>query len=257
MKRRDPELNENNLQALTSVAGKRVLITGAAGIVGELACAIFSAANAEVVGIDRNEQKLEFLKKDGFLHEILVGDLTDLDFCNIICKLTPIPDVLINNVGSGCSLTLANTTDLALDDMLDINLRVAVRLCRGIMPAMGNRRSGKVINVSSILANHPVPTVAAYAASKAALIGFTRSVALEYAPLGVQVNALAPGYLSGPKNDEYFHTDIGQRFIKRFMPTGVTGTPNALSGPFLFLASAMSDHVTGHTLVVDGGYSIW
>lgn len=253
----EPKSNSNLLPTLTSLIGKRVLITGAAGSVGERACAVFRAAGAEVFGVDRNHVKLNGLRTDGFLNEFLVGDLTEPAFCQVVGRLNPVPDVLVNNVGTGRSLSLANTSDEVLDEMLDINLRVAVRLCREIMPAMGSRRSGKVINVSSVLAKHPVPTVSAYAASKAALIGFTRSVALEYAPRGVQINALAPGYLAGPKNNEYFQTDIGQRFQRRFMPTGTVGTPNALDGPLLFLASAMSDHVTGHTLIVDGGYSIW
>ncbi|MDX5936842.1 MAG: SDR family oxidoreductase [Bacteroidales bacterium] len=249
--------NSNLLSNLISLIGKRVLITGAAGSVGERACAVFRAAGAEVFGVDRNYVKLNELRTDGFLDEFLAGDLTDPAFCQVVGRLNPVPDVLVNNVGTGLSHSLANTSDEVLEEMLEINLRVAVRLCREIMPAMGNRRSGKVINVSSVLANHPVPTVSAYAASKSALIGFTRSVALEYAPRGIQVNALAPGYLAGPKNDEYFRSDIGQQFQLRFMPTGTIGTPNALDGPLLFLASAMSEHVTGHTLVVDGGYSIW
>jgi NAD(P)-dependent dehydrogenase (short-subunit alcohol dehydrogenase family) len=102
-----------------------------------------------------------------------------------------------------------------------------------------------------------VPTVAAYAATKASLIGFTKAMALEYAARGVQCNVLAPGYLAGPKNTDYFESDVGKHFVKRFMPTRAVGPADALNGPLLFLASPMSDHVNGHVLVVDGGYSVW
>lgn len=240
-----------------SLAGRNVLLTGAAGAVGREAVSAFGAAGAKVLGVDRNSEPLEAMAADGSLADHLAGDLTDPAFVDQIAEQWPVVDVLVNNVGGGASATLVRTSDELLDSLLDLNLRAAVRLCRRIAPQMGERGHGKVINVSSVLAAHPVPTVAAYAASKAALIGFSRSMALEYAPRNVQVNVLAPGYLDGPKNAAYFESEVGQRFIQRFTPTGSVGRPDALNGPLLFLASSMSDHVTGHVLVVDGGYSIW
>jgi NAD(P)-dependent dehydrogenase (short-subunit alcohol dehydrogenase family) len=230
-----------------SLEGRTVLLTGAAGAVGVSAAAAFTEAGAKVIGVDRNSAP-----------EVdLVGDLTDQSFVDRVVETYPSVDVLVNNVGAGTSLTLADTTDEELDRMLEINLRTAVRMCRAYAPGMARRRGGKVINLSSVLGMHPVPTVAAYAAAKASLIGFTKSMALEYAGRGVQCNVLAPGYLAGPKNGSYFDSEVGQRFVARFMPTGKVGPSDALNGPLLFLASGMSDHVTGHVLVVDGGYSIW
>jgi NAD(P)-dependent dehydrogenase (short-subunit alcohol dehydrogenase family) len=240
-----------------SLHDRSVVLTGAAGAVGQAAAQALSEAGARVLGVDRNQEPLTILADKGFLAEYLVGDLTSQAFVDQIADQWPAPDVLVNNVGAGTSRVLADTPDEVLDTMLDLNLRIAVRLSRAYAPAMARRRSGKIINVSSVLAMHPVPTVAAYAAAKASLIGFTRAIALEYAARGVQCNVLAPGYLAGAKNDAYFSSEKGQRFIERFMPTRAVGPPNALNGPLLFLASPMSDHVNGHVLVVDGGYSVW
>jgi NAD(P)-dependent dehydrogenase (short-subunit alcohol dehydrogenase family) len=240
-----------------SLDDRSVLLTGAAGAVGQAAAHALSQAGARVLGVDRHEEPLAVLADNGFLAEYLVGDLTCQSFIDQIAGKWANPDVLVNNVGAGTSRVLADTPDEVLDDMLDLNLRIAVRLCREYAPGMARRRSGKIINVSSVLAMHPVPTVAAYAAAKASLIGFTRAIALEYAARGVQCNVLAPGYLAGVKNDAYFSSQTGERFVERFMPTGAVGPQDALNGPLLFLASPMSDHVNGHVLVVDGGYSVW
>ncbi len=240
-----------------SLAGRTVLLTGAAGAVGTAAAAAFTQAGAKVVGVDRNKDALVELIAAGSLADGQAGDLTDPEFVGQVVADQPEVDVLVNNVGAGTSLVLADTTDDVLDHMLEINLRTAFRLCRAYAPGMAARRRGKVITLSSVLGMHPVPTVAAYAAAKASLIGFTRSIALEYAGRGVQCNVLAPGYLAGPKNEAYFDSDTGRRFVERFMPTGRVGPPDALNGPLLFLASAMSDHMTGQVLVVDGGYSVW
>lgn len=240
-----------------SLDGCSVLLTGAAGAIGRTAARAFTQAGARVLGVDRNEEPLADLVENGQVAEALVGELTDPAFLDQIAAKWTEVDVLVNNAGAGTSLLLADTTDEVVDAMLDLNLRTAVRLCRLYAPGMAERRQGKVINVSSVLALHPVPTVAAYAAAKASLIGFTRAIALEYAARGVQCNVLAPGYLAGPKNTDYFNSDVGQHFVKRFMPTRAVGSADALNGPLIFLASPMSDHVNGHVLAVDGGYSVW
>jgi NAD(P)-dependent dehydrogenase (short-subunit alcohol dehydrogenase family) len=240
-----------------SLEGRSVLLTGAAGAIGRTAARAFTQAGARVLGVDRNEEPLADLVDTGQVAEGLLGELTDQAFVDEIATNWTEVDVLVNNVGAGTALVLADTTDEVIDAMLDVNLRTAVRLCRLYTPGMAERRQGKVINISSVLALHPLPTVAAYAAAKASLIGFTRAIALEYAPRGVQCNVLAPGYIAGPKNADYFNSDIGQHFVKQFMPTRAAGSADALNGPLLFLASSMSDHVNGHVLVVDGGYSVW
>ncbi len=211
-----------------SLAGRTVLLTGAAGAVGRAAATAFSREGAKVLGVDRDKDTLVELIASGALADGQAGDLTDEDFVDQVVADQPAVDVLVNNVGAGTSLTLADTTDEVLDRMLEINLRTAFRLCRAYAPGMAERRRGKVI---SVLGVHPAPT-AAYAAAQASLIGFTKSIAHEYAAHGVQCNVLAPGHLAGAKRAD------------------------ALTGPLLFLASAMSDHLTGQVLAVNGGDSV-
>jgi 2-deoxy-D-gluconate 3-dehydrogenase len=102
-----------------------------------------------------------------------------------------------------------------------------------------------------------VPAIAAYGASKAALVGFTRSVAIEYAARNVQVNAIAPAYVDGQNKAEFFGSPGGLMFAHQFMPRQRPLPASAISGPVLFLASQLADHVTGHVLTVDGGYTVW
>lgn len=213
-----------------SLAGRTVLLTGAGGATGRSAATALSAAGAKVVGVDHDKDALVELIATGALADGQAGELTDPDFAGQVVADQPAVDVLVNIVGSGLSRPLADTGDDLLDAMLDANLRTVLRLCRAYVPGMARRRRGKVVNVSAGLARQPGATVAAYAAAKAALTGFTQSIALEYAGRGVQCNVLAPGYLAA----------------------GRRGPRDALTGPLLFLASSMSDHVTGQVLVVDG-----
>lgn len=217
---------------LWSLAGRRVLLTGAGGAVGRSAAAAFSGAGAKVVGVDHDKDALVELIATGALADGQAGDLTDPEFLGQVVADQPAVDVLVTIVGTGTSLPLADTADDLLDDMLDANLRTTFRLSRAYAPGMAKRRRGKVITVSSVVAG--VPAMAAYATAKAALIGFTTSIAQEYATANVQCNVLAPGY----------------RAAGRAQP------PGALNGPLLFLASGGSDHVTGQLLVVDGGYRV-
>jgi NAD(P)-dependent dehydrogenase (short-subunit alcohol dehydrogenase family) len=210
-----------------------VLLTGAGGAVGRAAAAAFSGAGAKVVGVDHDKDALVEQIATGALADGQAGDLTDAEFLRQVVADQPAVDVLVNNVCAGTASALADTGDELLDHMLDVNLRTAFRLCRAYVPGMAKRRRGKVITLSSVLAG-AVPAVSAYAAAKAALTGFTKSIALEYAGAGVQCNVLAPGYQAA----------------------GRAGPRDALNGPLLFLASGMSDHVTGQVLVVDGGYGI-
>ncbi len=152
-----------------SLGGRSVLLTGTAGAVGRDAARAFAQAGARVLGVDRHEEPLADLMDKGQVAEYLVGDLTDEEFLDHIAATWPEVDVLVNNVGAGTSLILADTTDEVIDAMLDVNLRTAVRLCRCYAPGMAVRRWGKIINISSVLALHPVPTVTAYAAAKASL----------------------------------------------------------------------------------------
>lgn len=239
-------------------SSQSVLITGGAGGLGFAAAEQFKRLGAKVIVADRNKEKLEKGKQLGLIDHYFVGDLTDTHFQNLLMsELSATVDILINNVGAGFSKTLEETTDVDFMNLWRLNFLTTASLCRGFIPSMAHRGRGKVINVSTVLADNPLPTVSAYVASKAAVISFTRSIALQFAPYGVQVNVVAPGYIENPKHKEYFSSQNGIHFAQRFMPTGQVGKEDAITGSFLFLASNLSDHITGQVIKVDGGYSIW
>lgn len=237
---------------------KVILITGAAGGIATSVIPEFKRYGARIIGADRNGDDLKLKKKRSFLDSYISGDLTSSAVQNkIISKYASSVDVLINNVGGGYSKSLKETTWDDYFNLWKLNFGVAAMLCQGIVPIMAKRGYGKVINVSTVLAENPLPELSAYTSSKAALIAFTRSIAIEYAPFNINANVIAPGYIRNKKHKSYFASETGKKFIKQFMPTGRIGNENSLNGIFLFLASSASDHITGQIITVDEGYSIW
>jgi 2-deoxy-D-gluconate 3-dehydrogenase len=162
-------------------------------------------------------------------------------------------DVLVNNSGVLRAAPLVDTTDDDWDAVLGTNLRgtfACARAAGRIMVAAGH---GKIINVASNFAFKGVPQHAAYCASKAALVSFTRTAAVEWAPHGVQVNAIAPGYVETDLNtDVRADTRLAAR-ITRQIPAGRMGAPAELGPLAVLLAGPASDFMTGQTVVVDGG----
>ncbi|MCB9061552.1 MAG: SDR family oxidoreductase [Halobacteriovoraceae bacterium] len=237
---------------------KHFFITGAAGILARSFISKLKKQGAYIVGSDRNENKLNILFEEKLIDEYIVGDLTDATFQeNIIKKYASTTDVLINNVGMGFSKTLEDTTREDFYSLYKLNFETTAIFCQGFLPEMAKRKKGKVINFSSILADNPLPTLSAYCASKAAIIAFTKSVALQFCSSNIQANVVAPGYIENPKNEEYFRSNPGQDFSKRFMPTGSIGKLDSIDGAILYLSSELSNHMTGQVLKIDGGYSIW
>ena len=141
------------------------------------------------------------------------------------------------------------------DRVLAVNLSGPMLCCKHVGPHMIRQRSGKVINVASVMATRVARSLSAYAASKAALVQLTRTLALEWIRDGVHVNALCPGYFRTDMNDEFFTSKRGQRFISE-LPIRRLGELHELQGAAVFLASDASSYVTGTTLYVDGGHSL-
>lgn len=237
---------------------KTVLITGAAGGLAHDALKKIHREGYRVIGIDRHQEKLSALQKQGALDAFLAGDLTCPQFQkDIIHHFRSEVDILINNVGGGFSKGLEETSREDFLNLWKLNFETAAMLTQGFISRMKKNRWGKIINISTVLAEHPLPNLCAYAASKAALIAFTKSIALQYAPYHINANVIAPGYIENPKHQSYFSSPEGESFMKRFMPSGQLGPVDAISGTLLFLLSENSRQITGQVIKVDGGYSIW
>ena len=163
-------------------------------------------------------------------------------------------DILVNNAGIIRRADAADHSDEDWDEVLEIDLTSAFRLCRAAGRHMLAQRRGKIINITSLLAFQGGIRVPAYAAAKGGLAQLTKALANEWGGRGVNVNAIAPGYMQTDNTRALFDDPIRNEQITSRIPAGRWGKPDDLAGAAVFLASAASDYVHGHVLVVDGGW---
>jgi 3-oxoacyl-[acyl-carrier protein] reductase len=163
-------------------------------------------------------------------------------------------DILVNNAGSLVArLGIRELTEARLDEILALNLKSAVLASQAVADAMIARRSGSIINVVSIAGhNGGGPGAGAYAAAKAALTAYTKSLAKELAPHGVRVNAIAPGVIGTPFHDVFSTPEMIANFVKA-IPMGRVGTSEECASVIAFLASDAASYITGETIDVNGG----
>ena len=164
-------------------------------------------------------------------------------------------DILVNNAGIGDKQPVVDMDAAHWDQVMHVNLRGPMLCCKHVGPHMMQRRSGKVINVASVMATRVARYMSAYGASKAAIVQFTRTVALEWIRHNIQVNALCPGYFRTDMNAEFFASERRTR-VHRRLPIGRLGETHELEGAVVFLASDATSYITGTTLYVDGGHAL-
>jgi len=164
--------------------------------------------------------------------------------------------ILVNNAGATVSKSALDLAEEDWDRVLDTNLKGAFLVAQEAGRVMQERKAGgTIVNIASILGLRVAGHVAAYAASKAALIQLTQALALEWARYGIRVNALAPGYIETDLNRDFFATDAGQALIKR-VPQRRLGRLADLDGPLLLLCSDAAAYMTGAVVPVDGGHLV-
>ncbi len=159
------------------------------------------------------------------------------------------PLVLVNNAGQRADNLAVEMSDEDWKSVQDVNLEGPFRLCRAVLPKMVRARFGRVVNIASVAALYQSPGQANYSASKAGLVGLTKTVAAEVARRGVTVNAIAPGYVRTELT-----ADVSDDVLER-VPVGRWGRPEEIAACVRFLASEEASFVTGATLVADGGYT--
>jgi NAD(P)-dependent dehydrogenase (short-subunit alcohol dehydrogenase family) len=165
-------------------------------------------------------------------------------------------DILVNNAGIGGSRKVVAMTTDEWSDMMDTNVKSIFLTVRAVGKVMIRQRSGKVINVSSVLGKGALPRSMHYGASKAAIIHMTKTLALEWAPFNIHVNGIAPGwFLTEMTKDQ--QEGENQEFLIGRIPFGRFGKPEEMVGLAVFLASNASNYITGDTIFIDGGYSLW
>jgi 2-deoxy-D-gluconate 3-dehydrogenase len=166
-------------------------------------------------------------------------------------------DILVNAAGIIRRQQAAEFSDENWRDVLEVNLTAAFTLCRQVAAPMLARGYGKIINVASMLSFQGGHLVTSYAASKHGLVGLTKALANEWAAANVQVNAVAPGYISTRTTEALRADPVRSAEILSRIPAGRWGEPEDVRGAATFLASRASDYVTGHVLAVDGGWMSW
>lgn len=248
------------MSRLFSLEGKTALVTGARTGIGQAIALGLSQAGANLVllGHQDNMQETEALiKEQGGTCETVLVDLSRTE--ELAAKAEEIVarfdiDILVNNAGI---IRRQPAIQHSLEDwkaVIDTNLNSLFILSQQIAKPMLERKSGKIINIASLLSFQGGINVPGYTSAKHAVAGLTKALANEWAAYGVQVNAIAPGYIETNNTEALRNDQERSASILSRIPTGRWGRPEDLAGAAVFLASPASDYVTGHVLVVDGGW---
>ena len=234
---------------------KKVFITGASGGIGRSLTKKFFDLGAKIVASGTNEEKLNNLKKDFNGIEIEIFKLEEHDkieeLINKIDKKLNGIDILINNAGITLDNLSIRLTQESWKKVLDINLTSSFLMCKYVIKKMLKKKYGKIINITSIVGHTGNIGQANYAASKAAIIAFSKSLSLEYAKKNININCVSPGFIKTVMTDK-----IDENFKKILIdkiPSGNLGVPEDVSNSVAFLASDISRYIHGETIHVNGG----
>ncbi|MEX0770700.1 MAG: SDR family oxidoreductase [Balneolaceae bacterium] len=250
------------MSSLFDLDGKLAVITGGGTGLGYGISKAFVEAGARIVMTGRRENKLaEACKKLGDRATYIVNDVTDLDslpaFADQVETEHGAIDILVNNAGINMKKYILDITDEEFQNILQTNLNGVYALTREVGRKMAARESGSVIMITSMAAMYGIPQVSPYTASKTAVLGLTRSLAVELSPKGVRVNAIAPGFIDSPMLRKAFKSDQGrERRVLERTPMKKLGEPEDVACAAVYLASEASKFITGVNLPVDGGNSI-
>ncbi|HEX3853874.1 MAG TPA: 2-dehydro-3-deoxy-D-gluconate 5-dehydrogenase KduD [Polyangiaceae bacterium] len=241
--------------------GKVALVTGSASGIGATIAIALAKAGADVVCHGRSDSGRATVEEIVGLGRRSFGIQADLADRVTHAELIAEPikrfgrlDVLVNNAGLIRRAPAVEYSDEDWDELLAVNLSAAFRLSREAGKHMLERGSGSIINIASLLSFQGGIRVPAYAASKGGVAQLTKALANEWAPRGVTVNAIAPGYIATKNTDALRADPERSRQILERIPAGRWGEPSDIAGATLFLASDASRYVNGHVLVVDGGW---
>lgn len=236
------------------LTGSTALVTGAAGGIGRAIATGLARAGASVVVHGRSKARLAAIEAEIPTAGRWIFDLSRPELIPDAAADLPDIDILVNNAGI---IARAPALDQPYDmfrGVFAVNLDAVYTLSRAVGAGMVARGRGKIINIASLLSFQGGVNVAGYTASKHAVAGLTRALANEWTGLGVQVNAIAPGYFDTDNTRDLRDDPMREPAIRQRIPAGRWGRPEDLVGPAVFLASTASDYVAGHILVVDGGW---
>ena len=241
---------------MINLKNKKVVITGATGGIGNSIIEKFYGQEAKILGTGTNEEKLGSLKKKFSGIKLQKFDISKHDeiekFVDNICdQLEGCPEVLINNAGITKDNLSLRMSSSEWKQVIDINLTSTFLLCKFFLKKMIKNKSGKIINITSVVGHTGNVGQANYAASKSGIIGMSKSLALEYAKKNININCISPGFIKTnmtEKIDPKF-----KDFILAKIPSNRLGEPSDVANVAAFLSSEMSNYITGETIHVNGG----
>ena len=244
---------------------KVCIITGAGKGFGKAIAKKFADNGAKLALITRTQSDIDDLYREfyGYENKLLAicGDVSDQDTVNSFVaevknKFGRI-DVLVNNAGMRFRKKFEEITLEEFSLVLNVNVVSMFMLCKAIMPTMVEQKAGKIINISSVVGTLGLPELSAYATSKAAIIGLTKALSVEYGESNIQVNALAPGFCKTSYFENFKQKSELYDFTIERTPMRRWGESEEVANSCLFLASSLSSYVTGDVINVDGGWSAW
>ena len=251
-----------------SLKDKITIVTGAGSGIGAAIAEAFAKSGALVYVADCNEaggkEMVAKVEKSGGVAKFALVDVTNETECQALIKRVLSEngnrcDVLVNNAGVGHVGTILTTESADLDRLWRVNFLGAYHLCRAVLPSMIERKAGSIINLGSIAAITGMESRFAYTVTKHAVLGLTRSMAMDLGPSGVRINCICPGRVQTPFVDarlreyadpqEYLKQMVAPHTLKRM------AQPSEIAGAAVYLASDESAFVTGSAFVIDGGYT--
>ena len=240
---------------MINLKNKKVLITGATGGIGKNIVEKFSSLGAKIFASGTNEEKLNNLKKNFPNIEIEKFKLDEHkkieNFIENVSKKLDGLDILINNAGITLDNISIRLTEENWKKVLDVNLTSSFLLSKFAIKKMLKMKYGKVINITSIVGHTGNLGQANYAASKAGIIGFSKSLAMEYAKKNINVNCISPGFIKTEMTDKI--SEDFKKILVSKIPSGDLGTPEDVSNCVAFLASDLARYINGETIHVNGG----
>jgi 3-oxoacyl-[acyl-carrier protein] reductase len=241
------------------LAGKVALVTGGAQGIGKAVALLLARNGADIVVSDINLEKAEETAKEvqtlgrkALATKVDVATLSDVEkMVEAILAQFGKVDILVNNAGIARDKLILRMTEEDWDAVLNINLKGTFNCTKAVVRHMSKQKSGKIVNIASVVGEMGNAGQGNYAASKAGVIGFTKTIAREFAQRGINVNAIAPGYIETPMTDAL--PDKVKEELKRLIPMDRLGKPEDVAEAVLFLVSESANYITGQVLNVNGG----